>query len=143
MTTPFDLVTVIIQGEEVLARPIEWDRAQHDRFGNDKDGTPMQPTVCVTTCPHCGGMVQFNMSDRYNGDHLKCTNCNAGAADEIVVQAAPPPPPLVPPVVVPTAIAGIQVLRPATPEAHPVLPVEVALFTDPIAAKLVNTDNYA
>jgi hypothetical protein len=62
MSTPFDLLEVVIEGETLQARPIEWI--------NDEDGNPAWPTTYETTCPSCGQLTQFVVRDQ--GQECEC-----------------------------------------------------------------------
>ncbi len=57
---PFDMLVVLIDGQQTMARPVEFDSSVADKktmynaFGN-----PVKPTKLVTTCPRCGGGLQL------------------------------------------------------------------------------------
>lgn len=93
MSTPFDLKEVRVGKEVVHARPIAWDREDFDGFGNDKDGTPMQPIKFHTTCPACAQLMEFALPDLFKGvdgssDNLVCATCKAGVDRAVDVPAA-------------------------------------------------------
>lgn len=51
----YDRIDVIIGGEKLTARPVE--------FEHDQDGNPVAVTKFETTCPLCGNAVQFSAPD--------------------------------------------------------------------------------
>ena len=79
----YELITIKVKKEEVLARPVAWDREIYDGEGNDKKGVPVNPTEFHATCPHCGNLIHFSLEDMYvavsGENNVKCGEC--GAAD--------------------------------------------------------------
>jgi len=69
----FALKDVKIGTETINSRPIEW---------NEKD----EPTKYVTTCPGCGGLIEF--SAEYNG--VKCPSCKIGEDRRILAELEDP-----------------------------------------------------
>ena len=118
----WDLIWVSINGENVQARPIEWDGKPVDAVGNDEYGNPVKPIVYMTTCPKCSQLVRFHISDIGDNRNVVCPTC-AGIPmpyydyddDDDDVQKEPN-------------------------EVHEPTPINP--FIDPITAKIINTDNY-
>lgn len=79
----YELITVQVKGETVLARPVAWDREIYDGEGNDAKGDPANPTEYQASCPHCGNLIHFSNDDIYEGitgaDNVKCEECGAHA----------------------------------------------------------------
>jgi hypothetical protein len=91
----YDLRDIIIKGEVVQARPIQWDGKIYDGFGNDENGNPVMPISWVTTCPSCGNMVQFGIKD-YVGtkDGIDVVHCAQCTQDQVPAPPEPEPVPL-------------------------------------------------
>ena len=84
MTTPaYALSDFDINGTIVQARPVGWDGEDVDGFGNDISGNPVYPTLWVTTCPHCGNMVEIRKEEVFISEDntefcVKCNSCESG-----------------------------------------------------------------
>ncbi len=80
----YELISVIVKGETVFARPVAWDREIYDGMGNDAKGEPAVPTEYHATCPHCGNLIHFLVDDMYvaisGKNNIRCGECGAASA---------------------------------------------------------------
>jgi endogenous inhibitor of DNA gyrase (YacG/DUF329 family) len=72
--TPWDLVKVNIGGIMIDARPIKWDGNPIDNEGRMATGIMVRPLLYMTTCPHCGQLIEF----KANHKTAKCPSCGKG-----------------------------------------------------------------
>jgi len=84
MTECYKLIDIMCGGEQLQARPVDWDREVVDGFGNDQKGDPVNAIGFHTTCPSCGNLVDFKKCDLYVGkdkseNNIKCEFCGCGA----------------------------------------------------------------
>lgn len=73
MESIFDRIDVVIAKHELTARPVD--------FKQDDDGNLIEILRYETTCPLCGCMVQFALSDAVIDDKrmfVECSECGAG-----------------------------------------------------------------
>lgn len=118
----FDLISIKIKNEHVQARPIEWDREPADGKGNGADGEPITPVKFMTTCPYCAQLINFRCDELYDGDNLKCPACSAHT-----------PPSKVESMTIEMEMAQAPDIKFSVVESP---------FIDPVANKLIDTDNY-
>ena len=122
MTTAYGLLNIIIKGQTVAARPIEWDKPDHTGHGQGRDGVELNPTKYVTTCPHCSQLLMFSPTELYISNNmplnLMCTECGVGGPKS-QNQTSPD-------------------MSMTAPDNEPIV-----VFRDPIAEGLLSTDNYA
>jgi hypothetical protein len=78
---PFDRLNVLVEGDQLTARPI--------KFEYDKHGNATKALEFETTCPKCGGMVLFK-HDRKEGDEAIPVFCEAcsGVVNELAEGAS-------------------------------------------------------
>lgn len=89
MYNPFDLVPLIINGEEIFGRPYQFDSeiADHETMQN-AFGDLVKPTKVSTVCPGCGSgidaEVSFAEDPPFSALTINCDNCNplAGPAED-------------------------------------------------------------
>lgn len=64
---PYERIEVLVAGREYLsARPID--------FELDGKGVPIEALRYETTCPKCGGMIQFDRAEAMDGS-IDCPEC--------------------------------------------------------------------
>ena len=81
----YSLKDVLVGSEMVSARPVGWDKVDYDGFGHDKDGEDVQAIEWASTCPSCGDLLQFIVTDifKLNDNYcVECKECGAGKRPE-------------------------------------------------------------
>jgi hypothetical protein len=62
MYNPYDPVEVIVNGQKMFARPIEFDSEIADpQTSNNAFGYPVKPTKLSATCPDCGSGLEIEV----------------------------------------------------------------------------------
>ncbi len=70
----YDLLSIIIDGMTISARPVEWNSQDVVGDGYGKDGSPIFAIQYVTTCPYCASLISFS----HELIEIKCDGCNRG-----------------------------------------------------------------
>lgn len=68
--SPYDLMTVIVVGHELSARPTQ--------FKTDDDGNVLYATHYETVCPYCGNLIAFPLDQLRQDRKLGCLECKRG-----------------------------------------------------------------
>jgi len=131
MTQCYQLIDVVCKGQQLQARPVEWDREDYTGFGKDRKGTEVKAVGFHTTCPNCGNLIAFKSTELYVGknkseNNVKCGQCHYGTDKQDVVKEDKS-------VVHKIAKLKVEVVEPT------IEPV-VAAFRDPIADGLFDED---
>jgi len=85
ISSPYNLINLIINGSTIHGRPIAWDSAitDHHNLLNEHGG-PIIPTRVITLCPDCRQTIEWEITTGVL--EFNCPHCR---------------PPLPPPVIVP------------------------------------------
>ena len=62
--SPYDMIDIIVNGEEIRARPTE--------FEMDDDDMPVSATSWETTCPTCSQLLKFYAADVHADGSVLC-----------------------------------------------------------------------
>lgn len=93
MITCYSLRPVLVDGVEMLARPISWAGLDQDGFGHNDDGSDVVATGFHTTCPHCSSLIEFNLQDivvASDGENVTCRDCGRGQSGVSLLKSTVP-----------------------------------------------------
>lgn len=62
MSNPFAILEGTLKGEMVPLRPVQFDDDEYDKEYRRQNGELIRPTMCVTTCPMCGQLIEQNIA---------------------------------------------------------------------------------
>lgn len=93
---PYTLVPLVVNGLPVHARPLALSAVPVDANStNDRDGNPIYPIECVTTCPQCGDALTVPLGGpvtaAYPVDCLDVTECRVRKRAKVAVEEMPDP----------------------------------------------------
>lgn len=79
MNNPFQTIQGIIKDQPVILRPVQFDDDNYDKNYRKSNGELIRPTMAVTTCPYCGGLVEQAISKSLDlSEQIKvfCPKCD-------------------------------------------------------------------
>ena len=74
ITTPYDLIGIKLDKQQISARPVEWNAEFVDGEGHIADGSLATPTAFESSCPYCSQMIHF----KSGFEQIKCSECGRG-----------------------------------------------------------------
>jgi len=88
MSNPFAMVSGVIKGNFVTLRPVQFNDDDYDKEYRRSNGEFIRPTMGVTTCPMCSGLIEQHIpsdADLTKPISVYCDSC------EPYILIAPPP----------------------------------------------------
>lgn len=78
-TMAYELRKVLVNGVEVLARPVQWDGKDYNGHGVDRNGKQIGAIAYTSTCPKCSQLMQFTipeiLKNKDGNEYVICNIC--------------------------------------------------------------------